>query len=119
MKGNAVVALKRKHPNLGPQQIGERTGLTRQRVWQILKEEGMTTKRIHRYCATCGAPMPRKDRKFCSSRCRAEFRGGVTLTCDWCGKEFARQRWDIRGKRKRGYKHCFCSRGCFYSYLRQ
>jgi len=119
MKGNAVPALKRKHPNLGPQQIAERTGLTRQRVWQILKGEGMTTRRIHRYCANCNAPMPRKDRKFCSSRCRAEFRRGITLTCDWCGGKFTRQRWDVKGKRKRGYKHHFCSKTCFYDYLRR
>jgi len=115
---NTPAALKREHPDFTLEQIAEQVGMTKEGVRWHLKREGMPTKRVHRRCANCGAPIFRKDRRFCSSRCRWDSRR-VVLACDWCGKRFAKGRWEARAKERKGYKHCFCSRDCFHNYLRR
>jgi len=119
MKGDTVVALKEAHPDFTLQQIAERTGMTKEGARWHLKREGMPTRRVRRRCARCGGWIYRKDKKFCTSRCREEFRKGVVLTCDWCGKRFTKGKWDAKGKEKKGYKHRFCSKECFYNFLRR
>jgi len=115
---NTPTALKRKHPDFTLEQIAEQVGMTKEGVRWHLKREGMSTRRIHRYCANCSVPIFRKDRKFCSSQCRQDFRR-VTLICDWCGRRFAKGKWDAKAKERKGYKHRFCSRDCFHNYLRR
>lgn len=72
-----------------------------------------------RYCATCGADLLQRQKRFCSRKCYAEWQrqfqrgennpnwdAGVAIhTCEACGLEFrlSRRRKDAR----------FCSRACY------
>ena len=63
-RSRAVVEYRLDHPDATMRAIGERFGVTRERVRQILKAAGAPTKsqsyghKQHRACAVCGLPKP-------------------------------------------------------------
>jgi DNA-directed RNA polymerase subunit RPC12/RpoP len=94
-----VIKLREKSPCMTLQAIGDRCGVSRERVRQILKSEGMETKhfdtRVKYYCTRCGkrildpytrnngAKTPRKLCLLCSHEVHH-----VKVICSICGKDF-------------------------------
>lgn len=94
-------------------QIARAVGVSRERVRQILKTEGIA---FGRYwgrpkptCPSCGKPM-----SYTSKSCRKcwEASRRVILVCEMCGKSFSRKNSDINRAKKHGYKHIWCSKHC-------
>ncbi len=72
--------------HLSPAQISNLVGISRQRVWKILKKSGVNT---------------------------SKGPGGITWVkciCPFCGKEF-----EIRRERWRNSEQHFCSKECYYA----
>ena len=104
-KVNPIIALRQANPDMVLREIGEIVGLTRERVRQILKREGLPTStyRPVLFCF-CGKEtlltQSRYRSKYCSDACQAEAAAKrheatlSTLTCETCGGTFQRNtRW--------------------------
>lgn len=76
--------------------IGKKTGVTRQRVDQILKDEGLPTRHQRQtwLCNYCRKVMSR-NRLFCSTECFHEYHY-VWLACEECGCLFSRKLSQVR-----------------------
>ena len=97
-------------------QIGASIGVTRERVRQIVREEGLEIHRKERhitgYCLNCNAPLfSGQHDKFCSMACLQKYHS-IELTCEVCGVHFSRLGHYCRASQRRGYKHIFCSKKC-------
>jgi len=101
--------------------IGNKYGLSRERVRQILKSVGVTglpyAYESTRKCTQCKKEVPIIRRPhnpfsrnfFCSDKCRKDYHT-VLLTCDGCGKMFTRSK--VLVSRNVGQKKFFCSQQC-------
>jgi len=114
----AIKALRNEKPCISAAEIARRVGVSRERVRQLLRRLGLTTDmriRPKRRCLSCGNPIPRDHRAFCSRACQVNYYQ-ITLYCNFCGKEFKRKVKDILlypVKLQYGYKgRVFCSRSC-------
>jgi len=71
-------------------EIARKLKISRQRVHQILKQEGLPTKhRIQKYlyeCPVCGTV---STFKFCTDECKKKWRH-IPVVCSQCGKLFFR-----------------------------
>ena len=69
-----VLRLRMSNPRMTMNEIADRTGVTKQRVFAILKKEGYPTAGIKKsaYCLSCGVRLPQLSRKYCSLKCRSE-----------------------------------------------
>jgi transcription elongation factor Elf1 len=93
-------------------EIARKTNVSRQRVFAILKDEGLPTKhqssKLFYECPLCGNV---STSKFCSAECKKEW-GRIQIVCTGCGKLFTR---DIQTFLK-NYRHhgnsVFCSKQC-------
>ena len=128
---SAIVATRRRNPCATLQEIGDKYGVTKERIRQILKEKGEATRhwtarsaaRTGNVCPSCGG-----WKEDISVRClncyrlkqRAE-RGStlVPVSCDWCGKITWRYpAWVIRSANSPRHKgHQFCNRRCQGSWV--
>lgn len=71
---------------------------------------------MKRICIRCGAEYEphNKNRRYCTQECFKEtLKHRVTLTCDWCGKDYER----IASKAAKGKKHHFCSVDCHRDWM--
>ncbi len=92
------------------QEIGEKFGITRQRVQQIAKRERIKKKREKKYrCIICGKPI-KAQRKYCDE-CRENIKKPVFI-CLNCGKPFRRYLSQAKVKNIR-----FCSDSCRLEYI--
>ena len=114
-----VVALRSKFPCATLGEIGEVAGVSRERVRQLLKKNGVPT-RAYRTppqlyaCMTCGKASTYV--RFCSAECRLEV-SHPRVSCAWCHSEFRRNATQIKVWAIRGSKQGpFCSRRCFYAF---
>ena len=124
-----VVNLRRKNPCLTLQEIGEKCGITRERVRQHLKEAELPTVGLgKKYCHYCGKHLnvgekykslaPNKTVSFhhyCCFSCWDIIRPGKTimLECEVCGILFPRKEsLVIIRLGRREYQHVFCSKKC-------
>lgn len=89
-----VVQLREENPMWTLQAIANIVNLTRERVRQILKEEGAVTRAVE------------------ESVEESVEEGMVALTCDACGKEFQRDPATHRYNQKVGLQNTYCSQGC-------
>jgi len=96
-------------------ELGHMLGVSKQRVHDLVNKLGLNdlvkAKHWSFYCLDCGKPIHRG-----SIRCRAcwlKIYGVkmVTLTCDFCGKQFEKKESDARR-----HKYHFCSRSCMGNY---
>ena len=141
-----VVELKHENPTRTLQSLGDEVGVTRERVRQILKSEGLTDKyppreyqskraQLHDSCKSCGVHLmindyPSRKRSECVP-CRTESKDKMLntyITCLNCSTEFkiskaylaTRQRIVSAYHRERGKGHTsdrpFCSRQCAAGY---
>jgi endogenous inhibitor of DNA gyrase (YacG/DUF329 family) len=80
-----VVSLRRNNPKMSLQDIGNQCGVTKQRVYAILKKYNEQTAGIHRVtvnCAVCGKSINRIDSEvnrngvnFCGRKCQGQYLG--------------------------------------------
>ena len=93
-------------------EIADIVGISRQRVFQILQEEGLPTKHyIKKYqyrCLVCGTI---GNRKFCSDECKKKWQQ-VPIVCTRCGKLFTRNVTQFLKNYRHHNYHLFCSRYC-------
>ena len=115
-----IVQLRKEHPNMTLQEMGEQIGISRERVRQILVSENLSTRSIKEVerrtfkplprCESCNLPTKAHNRKYCSSGCR--FPGGwTTFACYRCGKENTIETSQYK-KRAKYYNHMHCSKSC-------
>ncbi len=110
-----LILVRKRRPEMTLQQLGHLFGLTRERVRQLLKREGQTTK--HKgwgsstgSCSKCGKKihLPRKSRL-----CAGCLYTKVVLTCAGCSKPFERLKGQVNSNRSRAKSDLvFCDRLC-------
>lgn len=123
---SAIVATRRSNPCATLLEIGDKYGVSKQRIHQILQKEGEVTRhwtawsaaRTGHVCPSCGewkADVSKRCRKCAISKRKAE-RGStkVPVSCDWCGKITWRYPSAvIRNANSPRYKaHQFCDKRC-------
>lgn len=98
-------------------QVGDEVGITRERVRQIIRDEGLHRAPLERpdnrpTCASCGKRRAWQTyvRPTCNA-CTPQVRQYLTLTCDECGTQFQREPYQNRSK---GF--VFCSNVCHGRY---
>ncbi len=117
-----IAKMRHDNPCLTLQQIGNKYGISRERVRQVLAKQGAITKHYHEKilytCLNCGKVTPNKS-GICSKKCKTDY-NQITLICDNCGKLFNRVKNDIiRASNNENYKgHQFCNNTCFGEYKR-
>ncbi len=121
LTSKGVVEARNENPCATLQQIGNKFGVTRERVRQILKRDGLETRhfRQHYLCNHCRKVIIGNrglKPKFCSRVCRSKYYD-VELICDGCGKSFIRKIHNIRIALRRPMggkeeKLWFCGYGC-------
>lgn len=107
------------------QEIGNRFGVSRERIRQILSTNNIQTKNykwlLRYYCLECGTELVghgRANRKFCSVSCCNSYKR-ITVMCDNCGALFKRRASELLwypNTPAHQPKHSFCSRKCLGSY---
>ena len=103
--------------------IGIKVGRSRERVRQILKNEGLPTLRYKQrlfICQNCESEYDIKNNDykskiFCSAKCRWEYSNPLVI-CDWCGGLFRRRIGALTHKRMK-HTHYYCSKYCQGKYL--
>jgi len=111
---NAIRA-RRNNPCATLQRIGDRFGITRERVRQILKEAGKSTVswRPTYICQNCGKEMLGNNRQvktFCSKKCWIDYHQ-VPIECEMCGEIFYVRQSIVLSKHK-SHNPRFCSNTC-------
>ena len=108
-----VLALREADPSLAAVRIAEILTITRERVRQILKQEGLPTQipKHYGYCALCGKDKPATRTSYCSTECRFEATR-TTFSCAFCGTSKTLRRSAYNAQVRRGYKHMYCSVEC-------
>ena len=98
-------------------EIGRMVGISRQRVYQILNEEGLATKhptKKYQYrCPECGAI---STRKFCCVECKKRWQQ-VPVICSGCGKLFFRNQSRFLNYYRYHNDVLFCSKECTGKWL--
>ena len=93
-------------------EIGQKVNISRQRVFQILKEEGLPTRhRIKKFvyeCPVCGII---SASKFCSVECKNKWRQ-IPIICTGCGKLFFRNWHQFFVNYPHHNDGLFCSKIC-------
>ena len=119
-----VIRLRQANPCWHGVQIAGALGLSKERVRQILAQEGLLTKRYSpQYqclnCDTVFRPGNYSSIKFCSVACSKAYQD-ITLICEVCGTSFKRRQvdyiWNVNHPHPltgRPYDHTFCSRHCW------
>ena len=95
--------------------IARFVGISRQRVFQILQEEGLPTKHLvrqkikHKYsCLICGKI---STYKFCSDECQKQWQQ-IPIVCTRCGSLFFRDIHRLLANYRDHSDTIFCSRNC-------
>jgi len=110
-----IIDYRVKHPELTLLEIGNRVGVSRERVRQVLTSEQLETKSLKRQppvfpkCKKCETRVPTRNRIYCSDECKKTEK---TIPCAYCQKEMS-FRISIYNARNRSIKQ-HCSRECYY-----
>jgi Zn finger protein HypA/HybF involved in hydrogenase expression len=115
------VELRSANLSMTMSEIANNVGVSRQRVFQILQEEGLPTKhhviieksQYQYQCLACGTISPRK---FCSDECKKKWQQ-VPVVCTRCGKLFFRNITQLLHNYHRHDKGLFCSKHCAAKWL--
>lgn len=110
-----VLAMRKVTPCISMQEIGEKLGITRERVRQILKSAGQPTKHYvaRHMCAGCGRKLQSNNKSGYCQKCSKE-RNRIPLVCDECSTLFYRTKAEVLNRAKQnGYEgKVFCSKHC-------
>ena len=107
------VTLRSNHPDLPAVRIAELLSVSRERVRQILKTEGLPTRVRPDYgnCTVCGEALKSGRKAYCSTTCRSvDCR--VSFRCDYCGQSKVILQSIYNAQKTRGYKFMYCSIQC-------
>ncbi len=98
MTRDLVTAERIKNSCATLREIGDKFGISRERVRQILAEENLPTVSLRKrfLCNYCGKVIRKQNKLFCNTKCFHEYTQ-VTLTCDYCGESFNRGMARVRG----------------------
>jgi len=113
-----IIQERKNDPYVTMTLIANKFGVSKQYVEQVLRHEGVRTRRIlHTHpCLQCKEEVSLR-KKFCNRKCQLKFYR-IILTCDECGKTFERMRCDailtLRTPRtpKAPIKLWFCNHKC-------
>jgi hypothetical protein len=102
--------------------IGKQIGISRQRVYWLLRDEGLPTKHLidkrPRNCYECPVCGTISRSEFCSDECKNKWTL-IPIICSGCGKLFFRSKRILLAN----YRHCkgflFCSKQCTGNWLRE
>ena len=114
----SVIEERLNRPDATLQQIGDKYGVNKERVRQILAAENLSTHhQTPRYfCNCCGEifhPQYNRSKTFCSRDCRKAY-NTATLECEGCGRLYSVSYASlIRNIVRYGQHHFYCSRSCF------
>jgi AraC-like DNA-binding protein len=112
-----VIELRSANLSMTMSEIARRVGMSRQRVFQILREAGLPTKHcvnIKKYqCLECGAVSPHK---FCSDECKKKWQQ-IPIICNGCGKLFFRNVTQFLHNYRKHSHALFCSKSCAHKWL--
>jgi len=98
-------------------EIARIVGVSRQRVYKILQEEGLPTKHHIRKCLyKCPVCGKITSRKFCSGECRKEWLQ-IPVICSECGNLFIRSRRQFMNCYPNHNNVLFCSKKCTGKWL--
>lgn len=119
-----VARLRKRHATWTQARIAQEVGITRERVRQILKEEGLSTVNSLHYtvnprlvplCMQCSEPRG-YNKQFCSRLCRMEH-AKVSVVCDDCSTIFVVGRSDLTARKHRSKLHrLYHNRACWGKY---
>jgi hypothetical protein len=108
-----IVTLRANHPKLPAVRMSELLSVSRERVRQILKAEGLPT-RVKPYygeCKVCGEDLESGRKAYCSTACRSvDCR--VSFRCDYCGEAKEVLQSIFNAQKRRGYRFMYCSISC-------
>ena len=132
---NRVIELRQENPDMTLKAIGEKVGISRERVRQILKREGLTTVSTNGHttsyrvprgkCIICGNEIG-LDKKiwyskkgvrhpqYCSQECSGsglQYRSISFITCYRCGKVKSAPKTEAKWRAIKN-EHTYCSRTC-------
>ncbi len=107
--------LRLNSPTIKLDEIAKITGVTKQRIWKILRDEDLPTVAVKSkkiiYCIICD--LPTDGKKFCSKE-HKEIHYYVQVPCHACGKIKKRLKTYIMSRiNRRSNKNFYCNRSCF------
>ena len=116
-----IIELRLAHLSMTMSEIAKIVGVSRQRVFQILREDGLPTKHhviIEKFqyqyqCLVCGTVSPHK---FCSDECKKKWQQ-IPVVCTRCGRLFFRNITQLLHNYRRHDKGLFCSKHCTAKWL--
>lgn len=112
-----VTDLRAANLSISMAEIAKKVGISRQRVYQILRKDGFPTRRRvlkNQYeCLVCGAVT---EHKFCSKECKIKWKQ-IPVVCTRCGKLFLRNRSQLLNNYRRHDSTLFCSKHCSGKWL--
>jgi DNA-binding XRE family transcriptional regulator len=114
-----IIELRSINISMTMSEIANIVGISRQRVFQILREEGLPTKHynsLKKYnyqCPVCGTISPHK---FCSNECKKKWQQ-VPVICSRCGKLFFRDLTQFLHNYRDHSQSLFCSKDCAAKWL--
>jgi len=110
----AVVQMRIDNPGATLQDIGDKIGVSRQRVHRILEKHNLPTKHYSQKllyeCSVCGKI---SSHEFCSIECQKKWHQ-IIVECTNCGKLFTRSESELLGHYRNSL---FCSRECFGKWI--
>lgn len=116
-----VIALRSLDLSMRMSQIGKKIGISRQRVYRILRDEGLPTKRLvtkrQTNCYVCPVCGTISKSKFCSDICKNTW-ASIPIICSGCGKLFFRSSRALIANYKHRQGCLFCSKQCAGKWLR-
>ena len=121
-RDSTLIALRQANPCLTLQAVGDKYGITKERVRQVLKGAGQPTRRYYPskevLCLNCGQATKRE--RYCSDKCWHEYTHPL-MECSYCGTLFRRNAKQIISQLSYGHKktHLFCSKRCQGKWLAQ
>ena len=111
-----VIEFRQNHPDMTLSEIGIETGVSKQRVSQILASENLETRSTQRIplpmppCKRCGVPVPYRKRIYCSPQCQRPT-GKTYINCYRCNKEITLMTSVYKSRQERAAR-VHCSRQC-------
>jgi hypothetical protein len=99
------------------QEIGENFGVSRQYVHKVLTSTGVPTLRAKRQrytvCKVCDQRVEESMSKTHKGKCHGEYYY-ISVHCQNCIKSWSMKRGVFMQKLRRGDKHIYCSRPCYF-----
>lgn len=114
---NKAIELRKATPCLTLQEVGDKLGVSRERVRQLLNRAELPTMhyKVTNRCSKCGVEVPKSNRSGLCKECKEESHR-VPLICDQCGELFYRGQHQVisQSQPHTGY---YCSRQCYGKYF--